>query len=175
MLSSQSQSPHPHHKRQMSTPMTFNPETATEYFPITYPPPHQQGATHRRGISLDQPMRLQDSTPTNIGNGKVTTNQGHEQQQTMRETQMRGLSRPGQFNSIEDIFEMSPTMEKSEKDFGDFGQWAMGVDFSNTTGGFATSTLTPALPPQNHSRPLTPQDQALKSMRLELPYLEQIC
>ena len=111
-------------------------------------------------MSLDTPMlHHQDPTTTTIttGNGKVSTNPGYQQQQQkMRETQMRGLPRPGQRNNLEDIFEDSSTFGQIEKDFGDFGPADSDGTFFNTFEPLSVGATTMSMPSGQPCRPSTP-------------------
>ena len=161
---SPSQNHQSHHRRQQSSPLAFNADMATEYFPITCPQPINSGASHRRGLSLDQSMRLQDPTHTNPGNRTVSNNQGFQQQQTMREAQMPGMSQPGQFKNLEDIFEIPSGIVKSEKKFPDFGPLGIEEPTSGSIEGLMEVSIgTPFLPPSNQSRPRTPANQLMNS------------
>ena len=164
MLSNPSQNHQSHHRRQQSSPLAFNADMATEYFPITCPQPINNGASHRRGLSLDQSMRLQDPTHTNPGNGKVSNNPGFQQQQTMREAQMHGLPQPGLFKNLEDIFEIPSSIKSEKKVFPDFGPLGIDGTGSSSIEELMGPVLTPPfLPPSNQSRPRTPANQLINS------------
>ena len=168
MLSSQYRSHQVNHRRQKSSPLAFNSETATEYFPMTCTPPNQQGVAHRRGNSFDQHMRLQDITNTNPGNGKVSFDQVPQLQQTLREAQMRGQSQPGQFNNLDDIFATTPHIETLAKGFPDFGPLGIDATVSGSIEDITSSIMNPPLQSQsNESRPRTPSHQIMKSKSLQ--------
>ena len=164
MLSSQSPRTPIKHERQMSMPSTHPLETDSSYFPAPYNSGFNQpsATSHRRGTSLDQSMRPQDST-IDPGTGILSTNQGSYEQQRMRETQMHGLPRPGQFTPLDNIFEDPSTGEQPAKGFGLFGS----IGYDDSFGSGFSPTFSPAIPQsiQNHttySRPRTPENQILK-------------
>jgi hypothetical protein len=181
MLSSQSTRRTNKHQRQSSIPLTPLLEMDSSYFPVTYTQGFNQNSLgHRRGNSLDQSIRLQDSTTTataltNLGNGKVSTNPGLYEQQTLRETQMHGLPRPGPCNNLEDIFEditttattttTNTTTNNNGKDFSDFGSIGMDDSFSAAFEPIITSSNKQG---KALSRPHTPGNQLSNGMTTEI-------
>ncbi|MCJ1324606.1 hypothetical protein MMC10_001268 [Thelotrema lepadinum] len=82
----------------------------------------------------------------------------------MREAQMPGMSQPGQFKNLEDIFEIPSGIVKSEKKFPDFGPLGIEEPTSGSIEGLMEVSIgTPFLPPSNQSRPRTPANQLMNS------------
>ena len=91
MLSNQA-SRTPSHKRQKSSATIVGMELEAPFIQDSYT---HQLSNHRRSLSLDQSVHLQDSSTTTLGNGTVSTNTGFNQQHTLRETQTQDQARPG--------------------------------------------------------------------------------
>lgn len=134
MLSIQSTGPQCHHKRQNSTPVASDVPISASYDPVMY---HQYQNGHRRGLSLDQSMCSRTSASMTPGNGTVSTNQGTNQQQDMRATQMRGPTRPGHFhNTSEDTQNISHGINdfngtfQPQKNLGYFETFGLDVGYS---------------------------------------------
>lgn len=169
------------HERQRSTPTTplLNLES-TGCFPERYtqgflqqqqqPKPQQRQAPthHRRGLSLDPSMRLQELRLTNTrsplgNNGMITTNQGPiYQQQKMRETQIPGPARPGQ---IEHSF--GNTIQNSEMIHDICADFGMAIPLNdNVTSCYAPMIVPSGVP--NHEtpqiRPYTPNNLRMNCM-----------
>ena len=162
------------HERQRSTPVvsTLQPES-TSYFPeITY----TQGITlqrqapigHRRGLSLDPSMRLQDLrlTPTRSplgNNGMVSTNQGPVyQQQKMREAQMHGLSCPGHIDrELGNIMEDSSMINNTNANFASLNE--ADAAFAACFGSIMNAQGTQSAE-RSQSRPYTPINITMNGM-----------
>ena len=95
MLSSQT-SKSTNHQRFGSTGTITKADLEAPYFPETF---SLQPSNHHRGHSLDRLMDHQDHSNTNPGNGKVSTNTGHNNQHTLREAQTQESTRPGHTHS----------------------------------------------------------------------------
>ena len=157
------------HERQRSTPVVsmLQPESAASCFPeITY----TQGITrqrqapmgHRRGLSLDPSMRLQDLrlTPARSplgNNGMVSTNQGPVyQQQKMREAQRHGLSRPGHIDrGLGNIMEDSSMINNTNANFVSLNE--ADDTFAACFGSIIDAHRTQS-PERSQSRPYTPNN-----------------
>ena len=128
MLSSQFTGPQCHHKRQNSTPVASGVPMGAPYAPVLY---HQHQTGHRRGLSLDQSMYAGNSAPTTPSNGTVSIDQGTNQQQDMRATQMRGPARPGHHHNAS---EGTQKLSNEIKDFSNTPQPQNDVGYFGTFG-----------------------------------------
>ena len=90
-----------HHRRQQSTPTTFE-ATHIPFSPAT----HQQQVSHQRGMSLmESAIQFQ---PTQQEDRLVDiTNTGHQQQQFLQVAQQHDQARPGQQQEIFQPFQLS--------------------------------------------------------------------
>ncbi|KAI9878680.1 MAG: hypothetical protein M1830_010828 [Pleopsidium flavum] len=83
------------HRRQNSTPNAFDAPKV----PLLPATAIQRHGSHRRGLSLDQPIQQQEQRRKSQQDDRtVSTNQGlqQQQQQILREAQQQRLARPGQ-------------------------------------------------------------------------------